>query len=522
MKDSTFSQYFSSQSPNFFYSAEHLPNLHISCFEGGSLDARNFQQLSEDFFAYQYQNNVFCMVLCDGVGQTKDAELAANLFGKKILGYLPAVNGKKEYLEKISYDLRSVISDEIDLAPLSEDAPGPHKYARQNQGAQVKFACSVIDFNRNILEVYWAGDVRFVVYGKNKKITKSVSVDNKQFWSTKSNYALNLEYFSVPIESSSRISITSDGIRENINNILAQKIYLDDINLAKRVYQKGVDDISGIDVKISAKSNLKHLPAVKDVQIVGRTLSWYPVSGVENYRIYLSTRKKVEFLANIGINENSYIIPQDIDFDEVFIQAISSNAISSELLKATAPVKQDIFRSIPKLPDPIISPQPPYPNLTQENKKIELHPNRFWLIFSSLMIFVCMSIIASYSFFNFVNSATPTPTFTLISSPTETVIINTMTISPSFTPIYTETITQTPDSLVETTPDTSVLDNCQQGKYLLDPQKYQNFFYRVQPNDNLISISEIYLVSVEDIKQANCKNDDEIVVGEYLLIPQNP
>lgn len=546
MKDSIFSQYFSRQSPKFFYDVENLPNLRVSCFEGASLDARNFQQLSEDFFAYQYQNNLFCMVLCDGVGQTKDAELAASLFGKKILGYLPTVNGKKDYLEKISYDLRSIISDEIDLAPLSEDAPQFHKRARQNDGAQVKFACCVIDFNKRIIEIYWAGDVRFIVYDTYKKIVKSVSEDNHQFWSTKSSYSLNLEYYSIPIESASRISITSDGVREDINNILNHKMYLDDFDLAKKIYQKGVDDVSGIDVKISLQDNLRHLSAPKNINILGHNLNWDSASDAERYRIYYSSQKKVEFLANIDVIEKAYIIPKEINFDEIFVQTISSNYVSSKLFKPTEvpdpmPDVQLVKGLIDKLPTSSVPIAPTTLQIKDMPKeKIEIQPNRFWLIFSSLIIFVCLSSIVIYSLFPFWNDSGTTVTSTFLVTYTKTKITNNITITPSFTPVFTETITiltetitvltETPNQSSEVIiatviplPDISLLEVCQQEIYLLNPEKYQTSFHQIQPDETLTAIAQTYSISIEDIKEANCLEGDAIIfAGKYLLIPHNP
>ncbi len=328
----------SSQDTSLHLGTERLPGLKLFYFEGASIDAREGHQASEDFVSYNYKDGCLSFIVCDGVQQTIDSSAAARLFGHEIVEMLHNVDGDKKRIEDFAGRLRSKIDRQIIDMPVDPSNPLPelHLRARAEIGAQVKFACGVINQNKQRIDLYWAGDVRFAVYDKKNKIIFSWEKDNNQFWSTRGDYALNLDKASWSLDSVSRISATSDGIREDFMHILNGKLTLDDSSLVQRRYELGVDDISGLDAVVELNASFEKLQSVRDVRILKNRLTWTGQQKAERYRIYHKTQDGgFRVLTELSASKNSYDIPSDLlSYGNVFVQAISSLLISSELSKA--------------------------------------------------------------------------------------------------------------------------------------------------------------------------------------------
>ncbi len=360
MKTINSSTFFSSQGQALSTSTEMLSGASISYYDGASSDSRENQQFSEDFLSYQYKNNILAFVVCDGVAQSVDSGLSACLLGKEILGVLPNILGEKNRLETFLNQTRAMIQSKISNTPIQpKDSVYAlfHARARNEIGAQVKFSCGVIDFNRGKVEIYWVGDVYFAVYGANSEIIFSWQNDNNQFWSTRGDYALDLGMYSGDIKNISRLSITSDGMREDFKKILNKETYLNDFEFIKLQYETGVDDISGIDIKIKSNEDIEQLSQIKNLNFTDKSLSWAPILGAEKYRIYRFANNFLENVAEVDANQQSYKIPENINEADFCVQAISSQMTSSYLSEFLHYVPTEIpsvprKRPMPSAPPP--------------------------------------------------------------------------------------------------------------------------------------------------------------------------
>lgn len=536
--------YNSSQGTSLNFGAERLPGLKLFFFEGASLDAREGNQASEDFVTYKYKDESLSFIVCDGVQQTVDSSIAARLFGTRIVEMLHTVNGDKKIIEDFANKIRSIIDRIILDMPVDPNHPMPdfHLRARTELGAQVKFACGIIDQNKKRIDLYWAGDVRIAVYDKKGKILFSWEKDNDQFWSTRNDYSLNLDKASWHLDYISRISVTSDGIREDFKYILSGKITLDDLRLVQQRYGIGVDDISGFDAVIEHDVNFEKLHAVQDVKVVNKRLVWEGQPRAERYRIYHSSSEGVlRAITDIPSSNNSYDIPSELlSNGDIFVQAISSWLISSELSKAISyvPVLDStlISQKVNILPEKdLVSSKTDIPRNIPVNSPVhEIRPKRPWikltLGFAGLLgvAFLLLSTVGLSVFRKYF--ATPTST-------TYIVTLTSTLSTPSFTAIPTITEdTTTPDLLtavivegesaipssvvLSSTPNATSdvnLSECQRSFLISEPDSWKK--YQIQPGDTLYQLSQIYNISVGELMRVNCFQTSNIASGSYMLIP---
>ena len=547
----TYSKYISSQSESLYFGSELLPHLRLTYFEGASRDAREKSQLSEDFISYKYEDDVFSFVLCDGVQQSIDASHAARQLGLRLVNKLPAVLGEKTSLERFLYEQREHIRRYLLSIPLDEQNPLTplHRKARREEGAQVKFTCGVIDFLRNKVDVYWAGDVRFIAYGSESKVLFSWEDDNRQFWSSTAAYAMNLNMKSWRLEEISRLSITSDGIRENFKEIKEGEKFLDDTTLANLRYDIGVDDISGLDINIAPKViDNKILPKTKAI-LDGRMFSWSNV-GAERCRIYYESDGNIEEVVEVDAKHgSSYKIPELWREGYVFIQSLSVNLISSEVSEKLHYIPQPKPQPKPQ-PEPQPEPQPkPFSRPSTLPYLISglfvcvvLIITSVFLIPSIIGIVKPTATVGNFAYFSptissfvytptiFITptlvvekpSFTPPATFmgsslTPTSSPTYTPT-STFTSTPPLTLTFTPTFTATPTPSFTPLPDLSVLTDCQRNEYNKNPDRW--LLYQIQQGEILSSYARQYSISVQDLQSVNCYPNDQIKAGEYILLPK--
>lgn len=535
----------SSQDTSLRLGTERLPGLKLFYFEGASSDARDGYQPSEDFVSYKYQDGILAFIVCDGVQQTIDSSTAARLFGNEIVEMLHTVEGDKKIIEDFAKNLRSIIDQEILDMPVDPGNPMPefHLRARAEIGAQVKFACGVINQNNQKIDLFWAGDIRFVVYDKKGKILASWEEDNNQFWSTRGDYALNLDKVSWRLDSVSRISVTSDGIREDFKNILNGKLTLDDIRLARHRYDLGVDDISGLDAAIEVSANFEKLQSVRDVRILNDKLVWASQQKAERYRIYYkSPEGRFRVLTELPATDNSYDIPSELlGNGNIFVQAISSRLISSELSKAISympiPDSTLISQKISTLPgkDTAISKTDIPAKVPVKLPAQEVRPKRSWIkitlgcagllgVVVMLLSTVGLSVIQKYflppTSTNYVVTSTPnpsTPSFT--ATPT---IIENATTPDSLTAIVVEGESAIPSSTMLSTPNATPdadLSECQIGFLISEPDKWKK--YQIQRGNTLYQLAQVYNTSVGELMRVNCFQTSYITAGKYMLIPNS-
>lgn len=536
--------YSSSQSTSLKLGTERLPGLKLFWFEGASLDAREQHQASEDFITYKYKDGSLAFIVCDGVQQSVDSNVAARLFGTRIVEMLHGAKGDKRSIENFSERLRSEIDQMILDMPVDPNSvPEFYLRARREIGAQVKFACGVVDRKEKRIDLYWAGDVRFAVYDVKGKIIFSWENDNGQFWSTRGDYSLNLSSASWGFESVSRISVTSDGIREDFNNILARKLTLDDHRLAQHRYDIGVDDISGFDVIIEHDVNLEKLQSVRNVRIVNKKLVWEEQEKADRYRIYHSSNDGfLRLLSELPVPNNSYDIPLDLlNNGDLFVQTVSSQLISSDLSKATSytPTPDVTLASqmanVPPGKDAMESKTGISGSTPVSSPKIEVRPRRAWIKFALgcaglLGVLLVLSTIGfavfrEYFFMptlpSYVTTQTPvssTPSFTAI--PT----ITASAITPDLlTAIIVGGESSTPSSIMPSptllaTPDIH-LSECQNGFLISEPYKWKK--YQIQPGNTLYRLAELYNTSVGELMRVNCFQTSNISSGDYMLIPNS-
>lgn len=535
------SNFSSSQDTTLHLGAERLPGLKLFYFEGASIDAREGDQSSEDFVSYKYKDGALAFIVCDGVQQTIDSSAAARLFGNEVVEMLHTVDGDKKIIEDFARNLRSVIDQKILDMPVdpSNPMPGFHLRARAEIGAQVKFACGIINQNKQRIDLYWAGDVRFAVYDKKGKILSSWEKDNNQFWSTRGDYTLNLDKASWHLTSVSRISVTSDGIREDFQNILNGKITLDNSRLVQHRYDVGVDDISGFDAVIEHNSNFEKLQNIRDVRILNDKLVWARQSKAEKYRIYHKNQEGgFRVLTELSSSNNSYEIPSELLSDgDMFVQAISSQFISSELSKAInyVPVLDSTLVSqkgitLPDKESRISKPDIPK-GAPSHSPAHEVHPKRPWIsialgcfgllgIAFILLSTVGVSVIQKYfitpTSTNYVVTLTPTfstPSFTPTQSITPDLLTAIIVEGENTVPSST-LLSSTPDA----TPDPD-LSECQIGFLISEPDKWKK--YQIQSGNTLYQLSQIYNTSVGELMRVNCFQTSFISSGSYMLIPNS-
>lgn len=535
------SNYISSQNWILSTGAEILPGLRLFYFEGASLDARDNKQFSEDFVSYQYKDGCLYFVVCDGIQQSIDASLAARLLGVNLLDVLPAALGNKKIIESFAEELRSSINKKILSVPIDKNDPayGFHVRARDEIGAQVKFACGVVDFKREKVELYWAGDIRFVIYGKNSEILFSWEGDNNQFWSTKGDYALELSLHSWSIDDVSRLSITSDGVRENFKEILSQKIFLNDTRLVNHRYEIGIDDISGVDIKIVPADSFDRLSNLRGVSLINnKSLAWTHVSRAEKYRIYHSHGDSIQHIAEVDSKQKSYLLPDSLGDGALYVQAISSQAISSELSKPVyyVPVHGQVLE--PYLDEPIqsLGSKKSEPKLEPLRPAPDLQPNRLWRrVAVGCGIFGLVLLVAGALSFSFIMNLLMPPTVTLVTeSPTyivftpifvktETPFISSTpsTLHPSFTPPVTSTDSNVApiETLSFTLTIDSNLDDCQKKTVLDEPGEW--ITYQIKSGDTFYRLSQVYNITIEELMRVNCYQTSILIAGNYILVPDN-
>lgn len=536
--------YSSSQSTSLKLGTERLPGLKLFWFEGASLDAREQHQASEDFITYKYKSENLSFIVCDGVQQSVDSNVAARLFGTRIVEMLLGAKGNKKSIENFSEKLRSEIDQIILDMPVDPNSvPGFYLRARREVGAQVKFTCGVISRKEKRIDLYWAGDVRFAVYDKKGKIIFSWEKDNGQFWSTRGDYSLNLDSASWPIESVSRISVTSDGIREDFNHILAGKLTLDDHRLAQHRYDIGVDDISGFDALIEHGVNLEKLQTVRDVRIADKKLVWEEQEKVDKYRIYHSSNDgSLKLLDELPAPNNSYDLPFDpLNNGDLFVQAISSRLISSDLSKAISYTSApDVTLVSPRVnvllgKDTIESKNETSDNTHVSSPRHEVRPRRPWIKFAlgcigllgALLVFSTIGFSVFQGYF-FVPTLTPyVTTHTPIPSTPSFTAIPTITASAIAPDLLTAIIVggenSTPSStlLLPTqlaTPDIH-LSECQNGFLISEPYKWKK--YQIKPGNTLNQLADLYNTSVGELMRVNCFQTSTIFSGDYMLIPNS-
>ena len=536
--------YSSSQSTSLKLGTERLPGLKLFWFEGASLDAREQRQASEDFITYKYKGGNLAFIVCDGVQQSVDSNVAARLFGTRIVEMLSGAKGNKKSIENFSEKLRSEIDQIILDMPVDPNSvPEFYLRARREVGAQVKFTCGVIDRKEKRIDLYWAGDVRFAVYDKKGKIIFSWEKDNGQFWSTRGDYSLNLDSVSWSFESVSRISVTSDGIREDFNRILAGKLTLDDHRLVQHRYDIGVDDISGFDALIEHDVNLEKLQAVRDVRIADKKLVWAEQEKVDKYRIYHSSNDgSLNLVAELSAPNNSYELPFDpLNNEDLFVQAISSRLISSDLSKAVSyKSAPDAALASPKAnvllgKDTIKSKIGTSESVHVSSPRHEVRPRQPWIKFALgctgflgvLLVFsvIGFSVFRGYFFVptlkSYVATKTPvpsTPSFTAVPTITASVITPDL-----LTAIIVGGENSTPSSTLLSptqlaTPDIN-LSECQNGFLTSEPYKWKK--YKIQPGNTLYQLADRYNTSVGELMRVNCFQTSNISSGDYMLIPNS-
>lgn len=535
------STYIANQYWDLSIGVERLPAVSLFYFEGASLDARENRQLSEDFLSYQYIDNCLYFIVCDGVQQSMDASMAARFLGLSLLDILPNAKGDKEKLESFLGKQRAIIEKKILSTTFDENDPllPLHMRARNEIGAQVKFACGVVDFNRKKTEVYFAGDVRFVVYGKNLEPLFYWNEDNNQFWSTRGSYSLNLGLRSWDISEISQLSITSDGIREDFNEILSRRKTLHDTKLIHNRYQIGADDISGIDIMIQPVYDASRLPAIKSVKLIkNRDLVWSHVSRAESYRIYFISGNIIRNVVEIDSNQKLYQLPPNLEDGNFYIQALSSKDISSELSKPVHYVAIYDQISEPQLGEPLVPQtlEPPVGHPTPTSAPT-IQPNRDWqriaigcggvVILGFLLLgFFSSSAIMSYLqkptmtlIFDTPTYISSTPNFTLTFTPAQTASSPapspTATTPSTFTFAGTDLVSQTPPTI--SIPDTD-LSECQRETMLAEPDKWTK--YQIRPGDTFFGLSYQYSTSVEELMRVNCNQTTALITNEFILIPK--
>lgn len=529
-----------------------MPGLSLFYFEGASVDARENRQTSEDFLAYRYKDDCLVFVVCDGVQQSIDASLAARLLGISLLDVLPAVHGNKKKLESYIEKLRTKIESKIIKVPIDEDDPAYslHVRARGEIGAQVKFACGVVDFQRSKIDLYWAGDVRFIVYGRNSNIEFSWENDNGQFWSTKGDYALDLSVRMWDINEVSRLAITSDGIRESFKEILGRKYFLSNIDLVKQRYEVGVDDIAGVDITVAPTDGVERLSNLGGVNLLnGNSLVWSRVPGAEKYRIYYTHNESIIHVIELDSRHNSYSIPGNLEDGTFYVQAMSSHALSSELSKpvnyvSTATVvNQEPMQSLLTEPELIKLERIPSTLKTKEPVPVvQLSPLRKRLVFGSCLLSFVTLLIFSFAFYPFIAKKLIPPTLvTATKSPSATVVSTITLLSSTTLSLTTEpTLTYTPEldltpsvtsvttlTLTVILPSSTVafgydlLDACQRANLDFEPSKWT--IYMVDTGDTFINLAQIYNTDIGTLVRINCYEDaNNLIAGKYILVPSNP
>jgi len=528
MRKGGITRFFSSQDGKLSIGTEKLPRLNLFYFDGASLEARQRQQLSDDFLSFLYKDESLFFVVCDGVGETTDAGIAARMLGKSLLDILPTALGRKKIVESSAERMRSIIDEEISRIPIqsNDEAPHFHLRARKEIGAQVKFACGVVDFKRGKVEIYWAGDIRFVIYDKNLTIIEHWQSDNNQFWSTKSDYSLDLDIISLDIKDVSRLSLTSDGIREEFAKILTKDAYLNDVNLVKHRYEDGVDDISGIDIRILPYEKESQLPQINDAELIDGYLNWTPVLGAEKYRIYFSVNDKIQEVAENVAKERSFAIPNDNIAGEYYIQAISSKKISSNL---SNPVHYD--SSFPtQNQNPIRGEMEPKPILVKPDLKQpmpfpEIQLNRYWKRFAIIFSILLLLLVGIKILKNILG---PSVSTIVVDTPTSSVHIPSRTVNktPSVSPTPTVTPSATLTGTLLTPSETPnytatievALDTCQRRTMIDEPGKWE--IYQVHIGDSFFGLALTYNTTVEELLRANCYQEpNDLNAEKYILIP---
>lgn len=527
----TSSKYLSSQKTNLSLGIEKLPGLQISYFEGASLDAREKEQPSEDFLCYQYEHGGLYFVLCDGVQQTIDASLASRLLGTSLLNVLPNAEGDKKIIESFVEDLRLTIDEKLLGTPLDKNDPffEFNVRARTEIGAHVKFACGVIDFVRGMIELYWAGDVRFVLYGKNANILFSWEEDNKQFWSSRGEYAVQLSTKVWKLDDVSRLSITSDGIRENFKDILDKKVFLNNTRLINHRYKIGVDDISGVDIQLVLSDDSDQLPQLQDVKLVNNSsLVWSRVSKAERYRVYCFQNKLVEFIEEVESRQNSYILPENLPSGDFCIQALSSHLVSSKLSNLVFYTRDLIPEVSDVEPVQPLQSKGPEPAIVTSVPAPVLKPGRSWrwvaigfmllIIVVSFIIFAPLKNLIAHPY---VTDVSVRFTSTPFMSTTAAVATSQLTSLPSFTPSITSTFS-TPTPVASETPSLTLLINenlndCQNKIMNDEPNLWT--IYQIQRDDTFYRLSRAYNTTVEELMRVNCYSTSTLLVGNFILVP---
>lgn len=527
----TSSKYLSSQKTILSLGVEKLSGLQISYFEGASLDAREKEQPSEDFLSYQYEHGGLYFVLCDGVQQTIDASLASRLLGTNLLDVLPIAEGDKKIVESFAENLRLTIDEKLLDTPLDKNDPfyDFNVRARTEIGAHVKFACGVIDFVRGMIELYWAGDIRFVVYGKHANILFFWEEDNKQFWSSRGDYAAQLSTRAWRLDDVSRLSITSDGVRENFKDILDKKVFLNDTRLINHRYKIGVDDISGVDIQLVRSDDSDQLPQLQDVKLVNNSsLVWSRVSKAERYRIYCFQNKLVAFIEEVESRQNSYIIPENLTSGDFCIQALSSHLVSSKLSNLVHYTRDLIPEISDVKPIQLFQSKRPEEAIVTSVPAPVLKPRRSWRWVA--VGFTLLIIVVSFIIFAPLKNLIARPYVTVVSvrststpfmSTTVAVATSQLTSLPSFTPAITSTFS-TPTFVASETPSLMLLINenlsdCQNKIMNDEPNLWT--IYQIQRGDSFYRLSRVYNTTVEELIRVNCYPSSTLLVGNFILVP---
>ncbi len=546
------SVFFSGQKNELSVGHERLPGLKLCFCDGSSYEARTHAQLSEDFLAYRYsyEESYFAFIVCDGVGQSSDAAPAARLFGKYMLQKLPDIYNKKLELENYAHQLKAKIRAEI---AQSVDQNDPYyrfrALLREDVGSQVKFVCGMLDLKKGMLYLYPAGDVHFILYDRDGRIASHWRDDNGQFWSTKDDIHLNAELIEKPLSQISRISVSSDGIRNYFDDLLNGKYLLNDETLIRKVYEEGKDDLSILDMEFRAETLMPlEIPSIKLNQ---KRLEWRFVEHGERYRLCFSENDSVEETIDFDARQNQFFVPADLLQKDISIQALSSQHFSS---KVSVPLKGAV--ALPIVPTPVSVDRPVLPADTtlHPRKLVDPHgtpttyhpidqtasgsrarlpgfkPQPLYLkvvlgVFGVIAGVVAMLLLGVYLLYGNgmaapvenTPTATDSPAPTLIPSPTETptLPLPTWTNTPArgLSPLFYLTVV-----MPTLDPELARAGKCQPPKF---PPGWVT--YRVQKGEVFYDLGKKFGIDYPSLMEKNCYKDArDLDAGDLIGVPSVP
>jgi hypothetical protein len=236
-----------------------------------SADTRIAEDVGQDYLIVRDNDSRIAFAVCDGVSQSFQGDLAANILGNALVEWLwqeaKPTSDSSKLQERLTHMLRALsepATEAVYAAVLPTDLPEMlHEVLEQKRagGSESTFVAGLLDTDFDWIVLVWMGDSRIRLWDSRGQITTVLGDTflTRERWSTKHGPVGKVHIYTTKLVEISRLALYSDGLAV-LDNQLEQPLehtQIDDL-IAMAGDLPSSDDIAFLELTLAP--NWQHIP----------------------------------------------------------------------------------------------------------------------------------------------------------------------------------------------------------------------------------------------------------------------